>query len=723
MVDNQAIAFKITQNNDVETLKKSLLGDTKGLSNFSIKLTGNANASGTFQNDPFDLKSGIALSTGNVTDLATKNIADGGFSPGTSIPLRFIKLPGRPNEASGSDVFYADLSEIGFDINSILFADSGSLFGGSTGPFSGFDLDSIKLSNVKLESAEAVNSIPGLDVFDFTPAGTVLAPGSQRPPIADGDVEITPELRGILNGNINNLVATLERFDSTGSTNELVGAMSLGDNGKIGFNLTQTVSTVNKPLYLYVGESGRGESSEGESPDGLISVSNRFINELNDLSTDFGFVGATNDSIKIEIEFDADNTAEFLYFEYVFGSEEFVEFAGSQFNDSFSLRLNGFNFARLSNGDNVSINNLTFGPYGAYHPDFVRNEASTGSLSNQTSLDGYTKPLTFVGLIEPDARNTLVIELKDVRDGLLDSAVFLKGGTLGTVSPGDIRLEDGAGGSKIIEIDEGDRLVIIDNFGGIGRGTSPTAEAIAELDTLKFRGDRFVAQNLLLTQNSQDLEITFEGSETKVILKSFSLENLDNLTQKTGATVDLGNVMFSGQDEIHDSFDIFNAEWSFDQVLNPNSVTFLNALDNVTRGFNNSDDVINGQEGNDILLGLSGNDILRGGSGNDTLDGGFGTNILVGNTGADVFVLSTNGTAIVKDFELGQDLIDLPVNLLPSDLKIEQGTGTNVTDTWIRLASNNQLLMTLEGIEAIALPSTDLRLMGAIASTPLQPGA
>jgi len=90
-------------------------------------------------------------------------------------------------------------------------------------------------------------------------------------------VEITPELRGILNGNINNLVATLERFDSTGSINELVGTMSLGDNGKIGFNLTQTVSTINQPLYLYVGESGRGKSSEGESPDGLISVSNRFI--------------------------------------------------------------------------------------------------------------------------------------------------------------------------------------------------------------------------------------------------------------------------------------------------------------------------------------------------------------------------------------------------------------------------------------------------------------
>ncbi|MBF2087271.1 MAG: hypothetical protein IGS16_22030 [Thermoleptolyngbya sp. C42_A2020_037] len=270
----------------------------------------------------------------------------------------------------------------------------------------------------------------------------------------------------------------------------------------------------------------------------------------------------------------------------------------------------------------------------------------------------------------------MVIELKDVRDGLLDSAVFLKGGTLGTVNPGDIQREDGAGGSKTIEIDEGDRLVIIDNFGGIGRGTNPTAEAIAELDTLKFKGDRFTAKNLLLTQNNQDLEITFEGSETKVILKNFSLENLDNLTKKTGGTVDLGNILFDGQDQIQDSFDVFNSEWNFDQVLNSNSVTFLNALNNTVRGFDNSNDVIHGQAGNDILLGLGGDDILRGGAGNDILRGGSGVNILVGNGGADIFGLSRDGTAIVKDFDLNQDLIDLRIsNLLPNDLKIEQGTG------------------------------------------------
>jgi hypothetical protein len=67
---------------------------------------------------------------------------------------------------------------------------------------------------------------------------------------------------------------------------------------------------------------------------------------------------------------------------------------------------------------------------------------------------------------------------------------------------------------------------------------------------------------------------------------------LDNLTQKTSATVDLGNVIFDEQDEINDSFDVFNAEWNFARVLNPNSVTFLNGLNNAVQGFDNSNDVI-----------------------------------------------------------------------------------------------------------------------------------
>ncbi|MFB2937851.1 choice-of-anchor L domain-containing protein [Aerosakkonemataceae cyanobacterium BLCC-F154] len=154
-----------------------------------------------------------------------------------------------------------------------------------------------------------------------------------------------------------------------------------------------------------------------------------------DLSTSFGTPGDTPgsyDLAQLDISFDADSTAEKVFFQYVFGSEEFVEYGGSNFNDSFELLLNGVNLAKLSDGQTVSINNLVPNPNGPYHTDYINNPAGPGTL---TKLDGYTKTLTFEGLLNKNASNTLSIKIKDVADSAYDSAVFLKGGTLGTVNP------------------------------------------------------------------------------------------------------------------------------------------------------------------------------------------------------------------------------------------------------------------------------------------------
>ncbi|MEH2373717.1 calcium-binding protein [Nostoc sp.] len=179
---------------------------------------------------------------------------------------------------------------------------------------------------------------------------------------------------------------------------------------------------------------------------------------------------------------------------------------------------------------------------------------------------------------------------------------------------------------------------IIPDFGGVGKGVNPSAAVIAEVDTLKFNSNDFytanevyTAKNLLLTQNGSNLEITFtfvNQLNPKVILQNFALENLDNLSKSTGATVDLGNILFYGQTTVTDSFDVFNANSTQSTIFNKNTVTFLNDLNNNVKGFDNSDDVINGQGGDDIIDGLSGNDLLRGGAGNNTLNGGTGDDTL-----------------------------------------------------------------------------------------------
>jgi ELWxxDGT repeat protein len=142
------------------------------------------------------------------------------------------------------------------------------------------------------------------------------------------------------------------------------------------------------------------------------------------------------DPITLKIDFNTDNNARQVFFQYVFGSEEFTDFSGSAFNDLFTLKLNGVNLAKLSDGKITTINNLTpSATPSTWSADYIDNPQGTGPLSGKVILDGYTKTLTFAGTLLPNAKNTLEIKIEDISDGALDSAVFLKGGSLGVVDP------------------------------------------------------------------------------------------------------------------------------------------------------------------------------------------------------------------------------------------------------------------------------------------------
>lgn len=156
-----------------------------------------------------------------------------------------------------------------------------------------------------------------------------------------------------------------------------------------------------------------------------------------DLNTDFGAKGEAGDLTQLNLSFFADCTVEKLFFEYVFASEEFPEFGGSEFNDDFELLLNGKNLAKLSDGKAVTINNLVPNPNNRStdNQDYINNPSVTGIAANILKLDGFTKTLGFEGLLNRNQTNILSIRIKDVGDGNLDSAVFVKGGSLGTTKP------------------------------------------------------------------------------------------------------------------------------------------------------------------------------------------------------------------------------------------------------------------------------------------------
>ncbi|MFN6465884.1 MAG: DUF4347 domain-containing protein [Nostoc sp. DedVER02] len=199
----------------------------------------------------------------------------------------------------------------------------------------------------------------------------------------------------------------------------------------------------------------------------------------------------------------------------------------------------------------------------------------------------------------------------------------------------------GGGGNDKFVYNLGDGVDTITYFGGVGKGSNPSAAIIAKIDILKFQGAGLTAQNLLLTQNGNNLEITFDGvANDEVILQNFALENLDNLSS-------IGNILFDGQSTISDSFDVFNANFTQSTIFSKNTVTFLNDLNNNVDGFNNSADVINGQQGDDRIDGKSGNDLLRGAAGNDTLIGGTGNDTLVGGAGSDSLIGGAGNDSLI----------------------------------------------------------------------------
>ncbi|WP_138498755.1 beta strand repeat-containing protein [Nostoc sp. PA-18-2419] len=197
----------------------------------------------------------------------------------------------------------------------------------------------------------------------------------------------------------------------------------------------------------------------------------------------------------------------------------------------------------------------------------------------------------------------------------------------------------------------------ITDFGGVGKGTNPTAAVIAEVDTITFEDS---ARNMLLTQNGNNLEISFVNLADlsfTVILQKFKLEDLENL-KADGTRPAIGNILFSGETSITDDFNVLDADSTDTNIGIKNTVTFLNDLDNNITALDSSDDVVNGQGGNDKIDGKSGDDLLRGGAGNDTLIGGLGNDTLIDDTGNNSLVGGIGDDTLNVDSSTGKNTLD-----------------------------------------------------------------
>jgi Ca2+-binding RTX toxin-like protein len=103
------------------------------------------------------------------------------------------------------------------------------------------------------------------------------------------------------------------------------------------------------------------------------------------------------------------------------------------------------------------------------------------------------------------------------------------------------------------------------------------------------------------------------------------------------------------------------------------------------------------------LYGTASDNVLDGGTGADTLYTGDGSDTIVLRAGDGGSTLAAADT--ITDFTDGTDVFGLDDGLQYTDLTIAQGTGSNSSDTIIKVGS--EYLTILTGIDVSALSETD----------------
>lgn len=239
------------------------------------------------------------------------------------------------------------------------------------------------------------------------------------------------------------LVIDSTSTDGTAMANSLVGSginvsnvnYSGGDNQSGFFSDGGSVLGIDTGLIM---TSGSALDAPGpNSSDG--NTGNTGGGGAGDPDLDALIDQSTNDAAVLT--FDFQTTSGDLFFNYVFASEEYNEYVDSSFNDVFAFFVDGENIAKAPDGQTVSINNVNCGDTytagsGPNCGSFNNNDPDDGGPFYDIEYDGFTDKLVASVLNLGPETHQMKIAIADAGDSILDSAVFLEGGSFSD-EPGD----------------------------------------------------------------------------------------------------------------------------------------------------------------------------------------------------------------------------------------------------------------------------------------------
>lgn len=203
--------------------------------------------------------------------------------------------------------------------------------------------------------------------------------------------------------------------------------------------------TINSVSYTGANEASglfsNGNSSNVGINQGLVLSSGILGNMASDFSDDNGAAGnplleayngnrPTFNASTLTIDFTPQGNQ--ITFSYVFGSREYPDYVNDDYNDAFALLVNGENRALIPGTDTaVSINTVNCGDENGDDPTNCNlfRDNRNGNISD-LDLGGFTQIFNVIAAVNPGVVNTLTLVIGDTQDDILDSVVFLSGGSL-----------------------------------------------------------------------------------------------------------------------------------------------------------------------------------------------------------------------------------------------------------------------------------------------------
>lgn len=230
---------------------------------------------------------------------------------------------------------------------------------------------------------------------------------------------------------------TVSNISFNGSPSAIGSFTGTGTNLGIGSGIVMTTGTV---------------VNNGAGPHGPNNQTNSGVdNNVGGYGLLSGIIGGTQTFNAAILEFDFVPYSDTVRFKYVFGSEEYPEFAppnNSSYNDVFGFFISGpgipglQNIAKLPSGAVVSINNVNpITNSSFYNSNGDGNSSPQNGSPFYIQYDGFTDVLEAVSKVQCGQTYHLILAIADVGDGIFDSGIFLEANSLSSKVPVEITYE------------------------------------------------------------------------------------------------------------------------------------------------------------------------------------------------------------------------------------------------------------------------------------------